>query len=239
MRRCFFVRAARKVEMVKAVIFDIDGTLVDSVDLHTRAWQEAFANFGHEIPYEEIRSQNGKGGDQLLPVFLSPEEQKEHGKQLEEYRGELFKRKYMSQVKPLPRVRELLERVKRDGKQIALASSAKKDEIAIYKRIANIEDLVEEEASSDDAERSKPHPDIFEAALERLHNVSAQDAVTVGDSPFDAIAARKIKMQCVGVLSGGFPEGELRAAGCSAVYRDCADLLDQYEQSLLAGKKAA
>jgi beta-phosphoglucomutase-like phosphatase (HAD superfamily) len=147
--------------MVKAVIFDIDGTLVDSVDLHARAWVEAFAKFGHDISYHKIRSQIGKGGDQLLPVFLSPEQQKEYGKQMEEFRGELFKTKYMSQVKPLPRVRELLERVANDGKQIALASSAKEDEIATYKRIANIEDLVEEEASSDDAERSKPHPDIF------------------------------------------------------------------------------
>jgi len=225
--------------MVKAVLFDIDGTLVDSVDLHARAWQEAFAKFGHDIPYEKIRSQIGKGGDQLLPKFLSPEEQKEHGKQLEEHRGELFKAKYMSQVKPLPRVRELLERVKKDGKQLALASSAKQDEIAIYKRIANIEDLVEEETSSDDAKRSKPHPDIFEAALERLHDVSAAEAVTVGDSPYDAIAAGKIKMKCIGVLSGGFSEGDLRAAGCSAIYRDCADLLDHYDQSLLASKRAA
>jgi HAD superfamily hydrolase (TIGR01509 family) len=225
--------------VVKAVIFDIDGTLVDSVDLHARAWQEAFAKFGHDIQYDKIRSQIGKGGDQLLPVFLSRDDQKKYGEELEKYRGELFKTKYMPQVKPFPRVRELLERVKKDNKQIALASSAKKDEIAIYKRIANIEDLVEEETSSDDAERSKPHPDIFEAALKRLHNVSAQEAVTVGDSPYDAIAATKIKMNCIGVLSGGFPEADLRAAGCSDIYRDCADLLDQYDQSMLAEKKAA
>jgi phosphoglycolate phosphatase-like HAD superfamily hydrolase len=129
--------------------------------------------------------------------------------------------------------------VKKDGKQIALASSAKKDEIAIYKRIANIEDLIEEETSSDDAERSKPHPDIFEAVLARLHNGSAGEAVTVGDSPYDAIAATKIKMKCIGVLSGGFPEADLRAAGCWEIYRDCAGLLEHYEQSLLAEKKAA
>ncbi len=224
---------------MKAVIFDIDGTLVNSVDLHARAWQEAFAKFGHNIPYEAIRSQIGKGGDQLLPVFLSTEEQKKYGEELEKYRGQLFKTKYMSRVKPFPCVRELLERVKNDNQQIALASSAKEDEIAIYKRIANIEDLVEEETSSDDAERSKPHPDIFEAALKRLNNVSAQEAVTVGDSPYDAIAATKIKMNCVGVLSGGFPEADLRAAGCSEIYRDCADLLDHYDQSLLTQKKAA
>ncbi len=225
--------------MIKAVIFDIDGTLVDSVDLHARAWQEAFAKFGHNIPFEAIRSQIGKGGDQLLPVFLSPEEQKKYGEALEKYRGELFKKEYLSQVEPFARVRELLERVKKDGKQIALASSAKKDEIAIYKRIANIQDLVEEETSSDDAERSKPHPDIFKAALARLRDVDAQEAVTVGDSPYDAIAPTKIKMNCIGVLSGGFPEADLRGAGCIEIYRDCADLLGHYERSLLAERKAA
>lgn len=225
--------------MIQAVIFDIDGTLVDSVDLHARAWQEAFAKFGCDIPYENIRSQIGKGGDQLIPVFLSPEQQKEYGKDLEEYRGELFKEKHLSRVKPFPRVRELLQHVKAEGKQIALASSAKKDEIDIYKRIAHIEDLVEEQTSSDDAERSKPHPDIFEVALERLHNVKAEEAVTIGDSPYDAIAARKIKMKCIGVLSGGFPEEQLREAGYAEIYRDCADLLENYELSLLAGKKAA
>ena len=225
--------------MIKAVIFDIDGTLVDSADLHAHAWQEAFAKFGCDIAYETLRSQIGKGGDQLLPEFLSAKEQEEYGKDLEKYRGELFKKKYMSQVKPFPRVRELLLRVKEDGKQIALASSAKGDEIAIYKRIANIEDLVEEQTSADDAKRSKPHPDIFEAALARLHDVDAEEAVTVGDSPYDAIAATKIRMACLGVLSGGFPKADLLAAGCSEIYRDCGDLLDRYDQSLLAEKKVA
>ncbi len=225
--------------MVKAVIFDIDGTLVDSVDLHARAWQEAFAKFGKSVSFESARSQIGKGGDQLLPVFLSLEEQERFGKKLEEYRGELFKSKYLSQVKPLPRVRQLLERVKDDGKQIALASSAKEDEVEIYKRIAHIEDLVEEQTSSDDAARSKPHPDIFEAALQRLRDVTAKDAVAIGDSPYDALAAKKLGMTSIGVLSGGFPEADLRVAGYSEIYRDCAGLLEHYEQSLIARKKVA
>jgi HAD superfamily hydrolase (TIGR01549 family) len=225
--------------MVKAVIFDIDGTLVDSVDLHARAWQEAFAKFGKNVSYDAVRNQIGKGGDQLLPVFLSPQEQEEFGKKLEGYRGELFKAKYLSQVKAFPHVRDLLQRVKDDGKQIALASSAKKDEVEVYKRIAHIEDLVEEQTSSDDAERSKPHPDIFEAALKRLHDVTAKEAITIGDSPYDAIAAKKLEMTSIGVLSGGFPEADLRAAGYSQIYKDCADLLDHYEQSLIARKRAA
>jgi HAD superfamily hydrolase (TIGR01509 family) len=217
--------------LIKAAIFDIDGTLVDSVDLHAKAWQEAFAKYGREIAFDDVRQQIGKGGDQLLPVFLTREQQEKYGKKLEDYRGQLFKEKYVPLVKPFPRVRELLQRVKQDGKQIALASSAKSDEIETYKRIANIEDLVEEQASSEDAERSKPHPDIFQAALDRLRNVSPSEAVTIGDSPYDCIAAGKLKILSIGVLSGGFPEEQLRAAGASAIYKDCADLLDRYEQS--------
>ncbi len=154
--------------MTEAVIFDIDGTLLDSVDLHAEAWQEAFREFGHEIAFEKIRSQIGKGGDQLLPVFLTPQELKEKGKALQDFRGSLFKEKYLPGVKPFPGVRELFEKVKGNGQKLALASSAKGDELKELERIANIEDLVEVETSSADAKRSKPHPDIFEAALERL-----------------------------------------------------------------------
>ena len=225
--------------MVKAVIFDIDGTLVDSVDLHARAWQEAFAHFGKHFSYERVRSQIGKGGDQLLPVFLSEHEIEEFGDELTEYRGELFKRKYMPLVVAFPRVRELFERIRRDGKRIALASSAKKDELKEYKRIANIEDLVEDEASADDAEKSKPHPDIFEAALAQLGDVKPTEAIAVGDTPYDAEAAGKAGLRTIGLLSGGFPEEDLRAAGCVRIYKDAADLLANYDSSPLAAEDAS
>ncbi|MDT7605038.1 MAG: hypothetical protein QOF61_3035 [Acidobacteriota bacterium] len=225
--------------MSQAVIFDIDGTLVDSVDLHARAWQEAFRKFGREVEFERVRHQIGKGGDQLLPVFFSKEELEKFGKEMEEYRGDLFKRAYMPHVKPFPQVRELFERIRRDGKRIALASSAKEDELKIYKDLANITDLVEEEASKDDAAKSKPHPDIFAAALARLGDVKASDAVVIGDTPYDAEAARKINLKTVGVLCGGFPEAELRAAGCVAIFRDPADILARYEQTPLSRSWAA
>ncbi len=220
--------------MSRAVIFDIDGTLVDSVDLHARAWQETFRKFGREIEFEKVRSQIGKGGDQLMPVFFSREELDKFGEEMEEYRGRLFKRAYMPHVRAFPRVRELFERVRRDGKRIALASSAKAEELKTYKEIIGITDLVEEETSADDAERSKPHPDIFAAALARLGDVRASDAVVVGDSPYDAEAANKINLKTTGVLCGGFPESSLRAAGCVAIFRDPADLLARYEQSPLS-----
>ncbi|MBV9734644.1 MAG: HAD family hydrolase [Acidisphaera sp.] len=220
--------------MPDAVIFDIDGTLVDSVDLHARAWQEAFAAFGHRFEFAAIRSQIGKGGDQLLPVFLSPAECREKGKTIEEYRGALFKRTYLPQVRAFPQVRALFERLRTDGIRPALASSAKGDELETYKRIAGIEGLVDAQTSSDDAEKSKPHPDIFEAALARLDGVSPDRVLVVGDSPYDAEAAGKAGLRTLGLLCGGFPPAALREAGCIRLYRDPADLLANYAGSPLA-----
>ncbi|HEV2800955.1 MAG TPA: HAD family hydrolase [Pyrinomonadaceae bacterium] len=220
--------------MLKAIIFDIDGTLVDSVDLHARAWQEAFRHFGREVEFERVRHQIGKGGDQLMPVFFSPEELDRFGEEMEKFRGDLFKREYISRVRGFPQVRELFERIKADGLRIALASSAKKDELKVYKERARITDLVEEETSADDADKSKPHPDIFEAALKSLGDVRAEEAIVIGDTPYDAEAAGKINLRTIGVLCGGFPEAELRAAGCTDIYRDPADLLARYDASPLA-----
>jgi phosphoglycolate phosphatase-like HAD superfamily hydrolase len=135
--------------VIKAVIFDIDGTLVDSVDLHARAWRDAFKRFGRDVPIEQVRRQIGKGGDQLMPVFFSKEELERFGKQIEEYRGELYKRVFLPRVKPFPKVRDLLWRIKTDGRRIVLASSAEKDEIQTYKKLARIEDLVNEQSSGD------------------------------------------------------------------------------------------
>jgi beta-phosphoglucomutase-like phosphatase (HAD superfamily) len=192
--------------MPKAVIFDVDGTLVDSVDLHAKAWQDAFRDYGHEIPFNDIRSQIGKGGDQLMPVFLSRNEIEARGDELEKHRGNILKQRYLPHLKGFPGVRVLFERVLADGLRIALASSAKEDELETYKRVADIEPLIEEQTSSDDAEKSKPHPDIFLAALKRLGDVSPEDVVVVGDTPYDAEAAGKAGLRTIGLLCGGFPE---------------------------------
>jgi HAD superfamily hydrolase (TIGR01549 family) len=219
--------------MVKAVIFDIDGTLVDTVDMHAEAWQRAFKEFGKEIDFQTIRDQVGKGGDQLMPVFLSKEELDEFGKQLEKRRGEIYQEDYMPKAKPFLQVRELFERIKSDGRQIALASSAPEKELKFYKELLNISDLLEEETSADDADNSKPEPDIFQAAVQKLKGVEAGDCIVVGDTPYDAEAAGKAGIPTIGVLCGGFPEQWLRDSGCIEVYRDPADLLTNYEESAI------
>ena len=210
--------------MLQAVIFDVDGTLVDSVDLHALAWQEALGHFGHPVGFEEIRGQIGKGGDQLLPVFLDEAQRKDYGEDLEAWRGSRFKERYLSMVRPFAGVPELLGRVRRAGLRVAVASSAKGEELSTYLDIAGVASLVDERTSSEDAARSKPAPDIFAASLNAL-SVAAAEAVAVGDTPYDALAAGKLGLRTIGVLSGCFPEADLREAGCVAVYPGPAAML--------------
>ena len=219
--------------MIEAVIFDIDGTIVDSVDLHARAWQAAFAKFGKEISLQKIRRQIGKGTDQLLPALLSSQAINEYGKELDEYRAELFSREYLPRVKAFPKVRELFQMIKHDNKRIALASSAKADELEIYKKITRVEDLIESETSSQDAAKSKPYPDIFESALQQLPRIDLDKVIVVGDTPYDAEAAAGANLQTIGLLCGGWKEPALRRAGCIAVYKNPGDLLAHYRESPL------
>lgn len=220
------------MQLHRAAIFDVDGTLVDSVDLHAEAWRLAFEHFGKIVPFGTVRSQIGKGGDQLMPVFLSKSEMDRMSDALADYRSQIWKRDFMSRVRPFPGVRPLFERLRQNGKRIALASSAKEDELSFYEQVAEIGDLVEARATADDAQRSKPYPDIFQAALARL-KLPPSETLAVGDTPYDAEAAVKAGIATLGVLSGGFPEADLRKAGCREIHRDVADLLSHFDASLI------
>ncbi|MFE1597704.1 HAD family hydrolase [Methylobacterium sp. ID0610] len=225
--------------MIRTVIFDIDGTLLDSVDAHAEAWARSFAAFGIPVPAREIRSQIGKGGDQLLPVFVPPERRAREGEAIEHHRADLFRREYLPHLRPFPGVRALFERLRAEGHRLGLASSGKADEVARYAEIAGVADLVDAATDSDEAERSKPAPDIVEAALAKLGSPPARSTVMIGDSPYDAEAAGRAGLATIGLLCGGFPEADLAAAGCFAIYRDPQDLLDGYDRSpLRLGKPA-
>ena len=223
--------------VLKAIIFDVDGTLVDSVDLHAAAWQRALQKFGHEVSFVDARGQIGKGGDKLIPFFLSEAEQADHGEAMEKYRGELFRSDYLHLVRPFTAVPALMQRLKEAGLKIAVASSAKQKELDVYLEVAGIADMIDANTCSDDVGDSKPDPDIFEAALEKL-GCGADEAVVIGDTPYDAIAATKAGIKAVGVLSGGFREEDLREAGCVAVYPGPGALWTCFENSPLNPKRA-
>ncbi|MET4236588.1 phosphoglycolate phosphatase-like HAD superfamily hydrolase [Bradyrhizobium sp. LA6.10] len=153
------------------------------------------------------------------------------GKDLEEWRGNRFKTEYLPLVRPFSAVPDLLRRVRDAGLRIAVASSAKKDGLDTYLDIARIIDLVEVATSSDDVEETKPAPDVFEIVLKKLA-IDGPDAVAIGDTPYDAIAAGKAKVATIGVLCGGFTESSLRQAGCIEVYPGPATLFARFQESL-------
>jgi HAD superfamily hydrolase (TIGR01509 family) len=217
----------------KALLCDIDGTLVQSNWLHAEAWRQAFAELGLHLELEDLRRQIGKGGDELIPVFVPWWKRHQVEEPLDQFRKFVFETDLLQQVKPLPRVREFLLHLQSRGVRLALASSASRSDLAKYKRIADIEGLIEEESSADDAERSKPHPDIFDATLSRL-KLRPEEVLALGDTPYDAESAGKAGIWTIGVCSGGWHPDDLFAAGCIAVYNDVADLLDRFEDSPLA-----
>jgi HAD superfamily hydrolase (TIGR01549 family) len=218
--------------MVEAVIFDVDGTLIDSVDLHARAWQEIFLRYGVKTDFQAVRSQIGKGGDKLVKVFLSEEQVKRQGEEIEAERTKLFTREYLRQVKPFAALPGLFERLRDDGIKIAIASSAKDEELEVYKKITGIEPFLDAGASSDDVSNSKPDPDIFLTARKSL-GIDPGSIIAIGDTQYDAESAGKAGMSTIGLLCGGSSPEKLRAAGCIALFRNPADLLEHYHSSPL------
>jgi phosphoglycolate phosphatase-like HAD superfamily hydrolase len=211
----------------RAWLFDVDGTLVDTNDLHATAWREAFLHFGHDVPLEAIRWQVGKGGDNLIPSLL-PDLDDQDQAALEAWRGDLFKRCYMPRAVPFEGVRALFERIVAGGSKIVLASSSGEEEVAFYLSLVGAEDLVAASTSKDDANSSKPCPDIFEAAIGKL-GVRPADAVVVGDSVWDMKAAARTGLAAIGFRCGGFPDAALIEAGARALFDGPADLHARYD----------
>lgn len=218
--------------MIRAVLFDLDGTLIDSNELHVAAWVQAFAEAGHAVAAPAVRQQIGKGGDNLVRALL-PGVGGAEREGLTRGHGRLFRRLYLPRARPFPRARELLARVRGDGRRVVLASSAGREEVAHHLDLLDARGLVAATTSIDDVGTSKPAPDIFAVALGKA-GVAPDEAVAVGDAPYDAQAAGRAGLGSVGVLSGGFERAELERAGAAAIYADAADLLARYATSPLA-----
>ena len=218
--------------MAKALLCDIDGTLVQSNWLHAEAWQIAFAGMDLHLELEDLRRQIGKGGDELIPVFVPWWKRRIVEEPLKTYRKFVFQHGLRQKVEPIANVRALLERVKAAGLRIAVATSSENDDLKIMLELVGIADLIDEQTTANDAERSKPKPDIFTAALGRL-DLKPQECLALGDTPYDAESAGKAGVRTVGVMTGGWSREELFEAGCVEVYEDAGDLLRNIEQSAL------
>jgi HAD superfamily hydrolase (TIGR01509 family) len=195
----------------QAILLDIDGTLIDSNDKHAECWVRAFAHFGKEVEWRVIREQIGKGGDLLVPDTLNAREMRDIGEPLKKHRGELWKKEYMKGVRPFPGVVECIRTFAAQGIKLAFASSSNPDEVEYYVELLGVGDLLEGTTSKEDAQLSKPSPEIFQAALDRVKSDPAR-TFAVGDTPYDVLAAHRIPLPVVALRCGGFAEELLAKA---------------------------
>lgn len=216
---------------MRTVLLDIDGTLVDSNDLHAQAWLEALAREGVETDFAKVRPLIGMGGDKVIPLLTGQSAHSELGKRLDEQRSALFLERYLPRVQPFAGARELLTALLERGHKLVVATSAKDDELEGLLARGAIADLLPERTSSDDADSSKPDPDIVLAALHKA-KAKPEAALMLGDTPYDLQAATQAGVGFVGVRCGGYDAEALR--GALAVYADPAELLRELARSPFA-----
>ena len=214
--------------MTRAVLFDVDGTLIDSNDQHARAWVAALAEAGYTIPFERVRPLIGMGGDKVLPELVPGlTEDSPQGKAIAKTRSRVFKERELASVQATRGARALLEAVRARGARVVVATSAKGAELDALLARGALGPLIDTAATNDDAEDSKPDPDIIGAALKKA-GVAAGDAVMVGDTRYDVEAAHRAGVACVALNCGGNDPATLAEA--DAVYADPTDLIEALDR---------
>lgn len=208
---------------LKAVLFDIDGTLVDSNEQHVTSWALAFRNLDHPQEADAIRRQIGKGGDLLVPALM-PDASQALVKAISKEQGTIFSDAYLATVQAFAGATDLIRQLHASGLKIVLASSAKQPEIDHYVGLLGIEDILAATTSIDDVDTSKPDPEIFSTAIEKI-GVQAEQAVVVGDTIYDVEGASRAGIVTIGVCSGPFNSAKLREAGAVRTFDNVADLL--------------
>ncbi|WP_213452221.1 HAD family hydrolase [Rhizomonospora bruguierae] len=214
------------------VLFDVDGTLIDTPYLHVVSWWRALRRHGHAVPMAAIHRAIGMGADKIIDHLLGPGRDRARDGAIAGAHTELYKR-YWPELRPLPGAAELLRACADKGLTVVLASSASGEEVAALRRALGADDVVTLATTGDDADQSKPAPDIVQVALDRAR-LRRERAVFVGDAVWDVRACRRLGLPCVAVTCGGTSEAELRDAGAVAVYRDPADILADLDRALLA-----
>ncbi len=216
--------------LLKCVLFDVDGTLVDSNDAHAHAWVKAFADSGITVEFAHVRRCIGMGGDKLMPEVGGLEEDSPLGSKIAKRRGEIFATEYLPKIQPLKDAGRLVAAVKDLRLTAVAASSAKKDELKPLLEIAGADALMDAATSSDDADESKPDPDIIQAALKRA-KASPPEAIMIGDTPYDVEASLRAGVAIIAFRSGRWSDADL--AGAIAIYDGPWDLLEQLDDSPL------
>jgi len=206
--------------MATTAILDIDGTLVDTNYHHSLAWFRAFRQAGIVLPIWRIHRSVGMGGDHLVRALTSEQFDEDHGDVVRSAHDTLFMAS-IRDVEPMHDARELIADLKRVGHVVVLASSAREVEVDHYLDLLDVRDLADDWTTSDDVENTKPEPDLVQAALDKGSDGAA---VMVGDTPWDIEAARKVDVETVALVTGGFSRGELEDAGAAAVFESLSEL---------------
>jgi HAD superfamily hydrolase (TIGR01509 family) len=212
-----------------AAILDIDGTLVDTNYQHALSWYQAFRQHDVLLPVWRIHRHIGMGGDQLVKALAGDEVDADRGDDIRAAEGALYLAAIES-TEPFEGARRLIEELKGAGHQVVLASSAKAKEVDHYLDLLDARDLVDSWTTSADVEETKPAPDLVQTALDKL---DGDEAVMVGDTPWDVEAAQRAGIETIAVLTGGFSEQELREAGAIAVFESIAELLKRISETPL------
>jgi HAD superfamily hydrolase (TIGR01509 family) len=195
----------------RGVLLDVDGTLLDSNHAHARAWEEALLEEGFTPGFDRIRRLIGMGGDKVVPLLTGIPDEDPRAERLKERRGQIFRTRYLSRLRPFPVARTLLEELGRRGLVRVVATSASADDLAALLEQGGFSDQIDATVSSDDVDRSKPDPDIVATALEKAQ-LRPDEAVLVGDTPYDVAAARRAGVDAIAVRSGGWRDEELEGA---------------------------
>lgn len=214
------------------VLLDVDGTLIDSNDAHAHAWVDALREANFMVEFSAVRPLIGMGGDKLLPQISQIDAESPQGKAISKRRGEIFQEIYLPKIHAFPGVKQLLQRMQQQGLEMAIASSSKKDELEPLLQIAQAKPFIKAKTSSDDAQNSKPDPDIIHAALSRLGQ-PAERVILLGDTPYDVDAGRNAGIRVVAVRCGGWTDGDLE--GAERIYDDPLDLLQHFDKSPFSG----
>jgi len=217
---------------LRPALLDVDGTLIDSNDGHARAWVGALRAHGYVVPFEQVRPLIGMGGDKLLPALTGLDPESAEAERIGETRSELFLEEELRSLQPTRGARSLLEHLLGVGFELVVATSAKDDEVRALLEQAGVSDLIQLASSADDAERSKPDPDIVQAAL-RLSGSQAAHSAMLGDTPYDVEAAARARVPAIALRCGGWWD-DAALARAKALYDDPADLLAHFDDSPLA-----
>jgi phosphoglycolate phosphatase-like HAD superfamily hydrolase len=224
--------------MSAAYIFDVEGTLIDCAPETLQCWHETLAAFGVPVPLAHLQRLSGMDSNDMLATLV-PSLDKKARKEIVSAESERYRADYLPRVRAFPGVRDLFSAIKAHGGRVALATDCQSEQLKHYRTLLGIDDLLDAIACGDEVSTGKPDPGLVELALRHLGGTPAEFATMIGDTPFDAQAARSAGVTAWGTLSGGHTRSSLIDAGCSVVVSSVADFSRYFQREAAVASSAS